>query len=136
MFWLRNKKNNFQLRTLIWRPAVFTFSMSFISCTLTFLCFSISSTLLSKLTFYRLCICSVSLISCVFYYLYVYHVHHVLSLSSSSRTQTYSCVSSPFHRGLLLLGYLQGYQRARTWDVELLLGMVLALPKKDFKNTS
>ena len=28
MFWLRNKKNNFQLRTLIWGPVylVFTFS--------------------------------------------------------------------------------------------------------------
>ena len=28
MFWLRNKKNNFQLGTLIWRPGVYAFSFS------------------------------------------------------------------------------------------------------------
>ena len=34
MFWLRNKKNNFQVRTLIWRPGLmFIIRMSLIFCT-------------------------------------------------------------------------------------------------------
>ena len=84
MFWMRNKENNFPIRTLIWRPALITIA------------YSVMTIIISAIFAFSVMTNAFSVITIAFFFLVGVVLIHLMTFSFSVLTVIFSVMTIAF----------------------------------------